>query len=119
VDAVVIATSAQHAADTMREAADLGIRYAWMHRSFGAGSVSPEATRIGRDAGILVIDGGCPPDVRQGLRRRPPDDVPDDEAHGQGPARGLTGSRRLSATDWGDMPVSDRADDGLDGAVNI
>jgi len=60
VDAVVIATSAEHAPATMREAADLGIRYVWMHRSFGAGSVSEEATRIGREAGILVIDGGCP-----------------------------------------------------------
>ncbi|HRY08568.1 MAG: CoA-binding protein [Actinobacteria bacterium] len=60
VDAVVIATSAEHAPGTMREAAELGIHYAWMHRSFGAGSVSEEATRIGRDAGMLVIDGGCP-----------------------------------------------------------
>ncbi len=60
VDAVVIATSPKHAPQTMREAVDLGIRYVWMHRSFGAGSVSPEATAIGRDAGALVIDGGCP-----------------------------------------------------------
>lgn len=60
VDAVVIGTSAAHAPQTMREIADLGIKYAWMHRSFGPGSVSPEATRIGREAGVLVIDGGCP-----------------------------------------------------------
>ncbi|MFN8128708.1 MAG: CoA-binding protein [Candidatus Nanopelagicales bacterium] len=60
VDAVVIGTSAAHAPATMREIVDLGIKYAWMHRSFGEGSVSPEATRIGRDAGVLVIDGGCP-----------------------------------------------------------
>ena len=60
VDAVVIATSAEHAPATMREAVDLGIRFVWMHRSFGPGSVSEEATRIGREAGILVIDGGCP-----------------------------------------------------------
>lgn len=60
VDAVVIATSAEHAPRTMQEAVDLGIKYVWMHRSFGAGSVSAEATRIGRQAGIMVIDGGCP-----------------------------------------------------------
>ncbi|MFN8183066.1 MAG: CoA-binding protein [Candidatus Nanopelagicales bacterium] len=60
VDAVVIATSAEHAPETMREAVDLGIHYVWMHRSFGAGSVSEEATRTGREAGLLVIDGGCP-----------------------------------------------------------
>ena len=44
----------------MTEITDLGIKYAWMHRSFGAGSVSEEATRRGREAGVLVIDGGCP-----------------------------------------------------------
>ena len=60
VDAVVIATSPKHAPQTMREAVDLGIRYVWMHRSFGAGSVSPVASALGRDAGALVIDGGCP-----------------------------------------------------------
>ncbi|MEZ5158611.1 MAG: CoA-binding protein [Candidatus Nanopelagicales bacterium] len=47
VDAVVIATAADRAPATMREIAELGIKYAWMHRSFGAGSVSEDATRIG------------------------------------------------------------------------
>jgi predicted CoA-binding protein len=60
IDAVVIATSPEHAPATMREAVELGVKYVWMHRSFGAGSVSPEATAIGRDAGVMVIDGGCP-----------------------------------------------------------
>jgi predicted CoA-binding protein len=60
VQAVVIGTSAQHAPATMQEIVTLGIRYAWMHRSFGPGSVSDEATAAGRKAGVLVIDGGCP-----------------------------------------------------------
>lgn len=60
VAAVVIGTSPAHALSTMREAADLGITRVWMHRSFGEGSVSAEATRFGREHGILVIDGGCP-----------------------------------------------------------
>src|SRR5919202_1182759 len=60
VDAVVIATSPETADETMRECADLGIRHVWMHRSFGAGSVSDTATRYGRERGITVIDGGCP-----------------------------------------------------------
>lgn len=60
VDAVVIATSPAHAEATMREAVDLGITHVWMHRSVDAGSVSPEATALGRDHGITVIDGGCP-----------------------------------------------------------
>ena len=32
----------------------------WMHRSYGAGSVSDAATAYGREHGISVIDGGCP-----------------------------------------------------------
>ena len=60
VEAVVIATSAQHADATMREAVDLGITDVWMHRSFGPGSVSDAATAYGREHGVTVIDGGCP-----------------------------------------------------------
>lgn len=60
VEAVVIGTRPAHAEATMRECAELGITQVWMHRSFGAGSVSPEATAFGRQHGITVIDGGCP-----------------------------------------------------------
>ena len=44
----------------MRECVELGIEHVWMHRSFGAGSVSDAATAYGREHGISVIDGGCP-----------------------------------------------------------
>jgi hypothetical protein len=60
VDAVVIAARPESAESTMRECADLGIGQAWMHRSFGAGSVCDSATVVGRQQGIAVIDGGCP-----------------------------------------------------------
>jgi predicted CoA-binding protein len=60
VDRVVIGTRPETAEETMRECAQLGIRHVWMHRSFGAGSVSPSATEYGRQHGITVIDGGCP-----------------------------------------------------------
>lgn len=60
VDAVVIATAPQHAQDTIEEAAELGIDTVWMHRSFGAGSVSHTAAVWGREHGMTVIDGGCP-----------------------------------------------------------
>lgn len=60
VEAVVIATRPEHAETTMRECAELGVEYVWMHRSFGAGSVSAAATEYGRQHGITVIDGGCP-----------------------------------------------------------
>jgi predicted CoA-binding protein len=60
VEAVVIGTRPEIAETTMRECAELGIRHVWMHRSFGAGSVSDAATEYGRQHGITVIDGGCP-----------------------------------------------------------
>jgi uncharacterized protein len=60
VDAVVLATRPETAPATMRECAELGIKQAWMHRAFGQGSVSTEATAYGRANGITVIDGGCP-----------------------------------------------------------
>ncbi len=60
VDAVVIATRPEDADATMRECVPLGIRWVWMHRGMGAGSVSGTATAYGREHGITVIDGGCP-----------------------------------------------------------
>ena len=60
VEAVVIATRPEHAEATVREAANLGMTKVWMHRSMGAGSVSPAATTLGRELGMVVIDGGCP-----------------------------------------------------------
>jgi predicted CoA-binding protein len=60
VDAVVIGTRPERAEATMRECADLGIRFVWMHRGPGPGSVSPQAAALGRERGIHVIDGGCP-----------------------------------------------------------
>jgi hypothetical protein len=60
VDAVVIATSPEHAEETMRECSELGIERVWMHRGPGAGSVSEAAADYGRRHGIAVIEGGCP-----------------------------------------------------------
>ena len=60
VDGVVIGTRPETAETTMRECAELGIRQAWMHRSFGGGSVSDAAAEFGRKQGRRVIDGGCP-----------------------------------------------------------
>ncbi len=60
VDAVVIATAPSRAETTVQECVELGIKQVWMHRSFGAGSVSETAAAYGREHGITVIDGGCP-----------------------------------------------------------
>lgn len=60
VDAVVIATAPDAASAVISDCARLGIKRAWMHRSFGGGSVSETAAKEGRDAGMTVIAGACP-----------------------------------------------------------
>lgn len=60
VDAVVIGTKPERALGTVEECAELGIQKVWMHRAFGEGSVSDDATRSALEHGITVIDGGCP-----------------------------------------------------------
>jgi predicted CoA-binding protein len=60
VEAVVISTAPDRAEGTVRECAELGIKYVWMHRGYGQRSVSATATAFGRAHGITVIDGGCP-----------------------------------------------------------
>ena len=60
VDGVVAATHPQATMQVVQECAELGIRYVWMHRSFGDGSVSQEAVDFCRENGIEVIPGGCP-----------------------------------------------------------
>jgi hypothetical protein len=44
----------------MHDCVELDIEHVWMHRGPGDGSVSAEATALGREHGVMVIDGGCP-----------------------------------------------------------
>lgn len=60
VDVVVIATPPAAAESVARDAAALGITRIWMHRAFGAGSVSDAAADFCRHHGMTVIAGGCP-----------------------------------------------------------
>jgi hypothetical protein len=60
VDAVVIATKPEVAVEVARQAHALGITRVWMHRSFGGGSVSADATEYCKANGMTAIAGGCP-----------------------------------------------------------
>ena len=60
VEAVVVATHPSATDRVVRECADLGVTLVWIHRSFGAGSLSKEAVDYGRMRGLTVIDGACP-----------------------------------------------------------
>jgi predicted CoA-binding protein len=55
VDAVVIATTPAIADGIVRECADRGISRVWMHRSFGAGSVSDVAVQYCREHDIMMF----------------------------------------------------------------
>jgi hypothetical protein len=60
IHGVLIATHPSAGASIVREAAALEVRRVWFHRSFGTGSVAPEALEACREAGIDPIVGGCP-----------------------------------------------------------
>jgi len=60
VSGVVIVTPPEATERLVRECAEAGVKYVWMHRSFGAGSVSQKAIEFCRGHGIAVIGGGCP-----------------------------------------------------------
>ena len=58
--AVVIATHPGAAAAVVRQCKDRGVKHVWFHRSFGEGSVSPDAVRECERLGLETIVGGCP-----------------------------------------------------------
>lgn len=60
IDGVVVATHPGAAVDVIRQCGERGIGRVWFHRSFGDGSVSPEAVRECEKWGIDAIVGGCP-----------------------------------------------------------
>ena len=59
-DGVLIVTHPDAAPAVARDCVEAGVPRVWMHRSFGTGSVSDEATEICRSGGIAVLDGACP-----------------------------------------------------------
>ncbi len=60
LDGVVVATHPDASVQVVRQAADLGVRRVWFHRSVGGGSVSAPAVEECRARGIQAIVGGCP-----------------------------------------------------------
>lgn len=60
VHGAMIATHPGVATEVARAALDRGVRHVWFHRSFGEGSVAPEAVALCRERGVEPIVGGCP-----------------------------------------------------------
>lgn len=60
VDGVVIATHPDISVDIVQQCSQHGVARVWFHRSFGGGSVSPQAVRECEARGLHYIVGGCP-----------------------------------------------------------
>lgn len=60
VHGVMVATPPSISAEIAHAALERGVRHIWFHRSFGTGSVSPEALQECRNRGVEPIEGGCP-----------------------------------------------------------
>ena len=60
VSAVVVATTPEATEAVVRDCATANVSRVWMHRSFGKGSVSPDAAAYCREHQITPIVGGCP-----------------------------------------------------------
>jgi predicted CoA-binding protein len=60
VDGVMVVTHPSMSAGVARAALERGVKHIWFHRSFGSGSVAPEAVDECRGRGVEPIVGGCP-----------------------------------------------------------
>ena len=60
VDVAIITTHPDATPTVLRECRDAGISRAWVHRSFGGGSMSPDAVDYCKANNISLIAGGCP-----------------------------------------------------------
>lgn len=59
VEGVVIVTKPKVTLQIVKDCAEAGVNYVWMHKSLG-NSVNKEAVQFCRDNGINVIPGACP-----------------------------------------------------------
>jgi predicted CoA-binding protein len=60
IDGVVVATHPDISLSIVQQCSNHGVRRVWFHRSFGSGSVSPQAVRECEALGLHYIVGGCP-----------------------------------------------------------
>lgn len=59
-DSVFIATNPNVSVEIVKQCIEQGIKRIWFHRSFGNGSFSEEAAKLGEENGISVIRFACP-----------------------------------------------------------
>ncbi len=60
VDAALLTTTPQVTEQVIRDCAQAGVKYVWMQRGEGIGSVSQTAVSFGESAGMQIVPGQCP-----------------------------------------------------------
>ena len=60
IDGLIVASPPRTALELVQQCVDHGVPRVWFHRSFGGGSVSPDAVHECRARGLACIVGGCP-----------------------------------------------------------
>ncbi|MCC6624319.1 MAG: CoA-binding protein [Deltaproteobacteria bacterium] len=60
VDGVIVMVPSSESAAVVKDCVAANIPRVWLHRGAGRGATSPEATRLAREHGLLLIDGECP-----------------------------------------------------------
>lgn len=60
VEGALLMTAPDKTEQVVRDCAQAGIRYVWMHRGGGLGSVSKKAVEFCRERGIRMVEGHCP-----------------------------------------------------------
>ena len=60
VEGVFVMTSPSAAEQVLRDAAEAGVKLAWLHRGAGQGAVSAAALAVARERGLEVVAGACP-----------------------------------------------------------
>jgi predicted CoA-binding protein len=60
VEAALIMTPRAKTEDAVRDCIAAGVRFLWLHKGAGQGSVTPGALELCREQGIDVVPGACP-----------------------------------------------------------
>jgi uncharacterized protein len=60
IDAVMISTAPEATLDVVKQCIDLGIKYVWVHKSFGNGSHNQQALDLAEENGLEIIPQACP-----------------------------------------------------------
>lgn len=60
IDAAIVCTPPAATPEVIKSCGEKGVKYVWIHRSFGEGSYHSDSEKLALDYGIELIPAGCP-----------------------------------------------------------